>query len=108
MPTIERDERVQEDVVGFVRQLAVERLTATDTHWAPGVGRSHEGIAQCGLPRPVLARYQHEAACRGADRIERVGQRGQLRAAVDENRRAHFAQGFESARLACFRHIGNE
>ena len=108
MPTIEGDERVQEYVVRFVGQLAVERLTVTDTHRAPGVGRSHEGITQCGLPSPVLARYQHEAACRGADRIERVCQRGQLRAAVDENRRAHLTSGLESARLACFRYVGNK
>ena len=83
---IERDERVQKRVVGFVRQLAIEALTVADADRTRGVGGANERVAERGLARPVFSRDEDEPASRRAHGIEGIGQRRELGPAIDEHR----------------------
>ena len=55
MAPIERDERVEERIVGLVRQLAGKALSVADAHRPSGVRGLHERVAKGGLSRTVFA-----------------------------------------------------
>ncbi len=105
---VECDERVQERVVRFVRQLPVEALAAAHADRTRGVGGPNERVAERGLPGPVFTREQDEPARRRAHGIEGIRERRQLRPAVDEHRRTRCARRIGSDRGARLRYVGNE